>query len=185
MRRFTLMQRLILMLALLLTAAVAHAQDFIVGAALQVARDGPLSVTFLSNTSGSPVGGLRILYSTTDTGPSQHDRFGFAVMNGSLSTPGTTVEARPNASAFPSMGQSGFFPQGTHLMLSYAANGQQFAFTTGGIGKDVRVDPVAGIVFRSDHTAVVCFPIAPGATPSQFSGFDVQFGLSNVSRFGS
>ena len=172
MRRFTRIHTLLYALALCGAAAAAQAQD---APALQVAQQGTISATLLSTGSANPYS-ISLIYDTTGgmSVNNPQDRFGGATLFNQNSQVGSTVTIAPTQ---PIGGQNmSTFPGGTAIQLSLG-DGSQFGSTTGGIGKDVRTNPNAQVVFGSNNTATVSF----------LSGGSYSFSvrLSNVSGIGA
>jgi hypothetical protein len=184
MTRFTTLQKLISGCTLLMAAAVAHPQDFVVGGSLQVARDGPVGATLLSNTTSFRAFFVDLMYDTVANVAvvsNRQDQFGIVSVFNTSTPVGTTVQLRPNPINNVINGQTvNFFPEATPLMLFMTAmttpgDFPDGRFSTASIGKELPrgPDPVARVAYGSDDTAIVSFPSGGG-------GFNFSVRLMNV-----
>jgi hypothetical protein len=124
--------------------------------ALHVAQDGAISATFLSSGTASPFS-IMLIYDNLggQSINNPQDKFGGATLFDSFSN--SQVGSTVTLTYTPFQGSNpGPFPQGTLIMLTLGT-GAQSPSTTGGIGKDVRVNANAQVVSGANNTATVTF----------------------------
>jgi hypothetical protein len=165
MKRFTGMLKALFLFTLLLSAVVARAETFVVGGALQVARDGSVTATLTGNASSDSF----VVDMIFSTGPGQ-DQFGVQTLFNSNSPIGSTTATGTLAADTP-----------IQLRLFNTTPGQpRYVATTGDIGKDFGPHSQdAAVAFGPNDTALVGFPTRSGAA------FSVFVRLSNVTSLGN
>ena len=124
--------------------------------ALHAVQDGAITATFLSSGTATPFS-MMLIYDNLggQSINNPQDKFGGATLFDSFSN--SQVGSTVTLTFIPFQGTSpGPFPAGTPIMLTLGT-GAASPSTTGGIGKDVRVNANAQVVSGANNTVTVTF----------------------------